>query len=427
MNFQKLLAACFCAATFLMPTAVFSAEATSLSLAQAVQLAMEGNPQIRTYKLRGDALAGELETASLNPEIRLSAEVENAMGTGDLNWFHGAEFTLALSRVIELGDKRTARSDVVNRRQSLLSAEQSVFELDLLSQVTSRYIDLVVAEQRLELHLRANLLASDILQSVSQRVAVGRAPNAEQARAAAELAMAGLAVQSAEFSVSAAQVHLSSLWGELNPDFAATGANLLQVDELSPVAELLVQLESNPMIEVFASEARLREAELSEARTRNSRDLELGVGIRHLAELNDTALLFQASMPLFKSNRASGAITTAQANLLRSGAEEATALRRMSSQLITLDQQRRLAVNEFQVLRDSVMPLFAEALEATRIAFEGGRYSYLEMSAAQKSLLDAEMNLIEAAARAHSLRVEIERLSGEAYKETFGASAGGEL
>ena len=157
---------------------------------------------------------------------------------------------------------------------------------------------------------------------------------------------------------------------------------------------------------------------MREARSRRSADIEVGAGIRHLAELNDTALTFQVSIPLVSKRRAAGAITTAQANLLRVDTERQTALLRMQAQLLILDQQRKLAVNEFNALQVSVLPQLESALDATRTAFEGGRYSYLELSAAQKELLDAESSLIEAAARAHLLRVEIERLSGENYAHT---------
>jgi cobalt-zinc-cadmium efflux system outer membrane protein len=211
------------------------------------------------------------------------------------------------------------------------------------------------------------------------------------------------------------------MWGELRPLFAQTGVNLLDMESAAPIQSVLEQLEDNPAIKVFASEKRLREAELREAMTRRSTDFEIGAGIRHLAELNDTALTFRASMPLRSKPRAGGAITTAQANLLAVESERETALLRMRAQLLTLDQQRRSALNEVSVIQRDVLPQLANALNETRDAFDSGRFSYIELNIAQKELLDTEFALIEAAARAHLLRVEIERLSGE----TLGAFTGG--
>lgn len=392
---------------------VSAAPAERLSLRDAIGLTLANNPQFRTYQLRADVLSGELQSARLKPALRLSSELENVIGTGDLNWFQGTELTLLLSQVIELGDKRGARSNIVSQRQNLLRAEQRVLELDLLSATTTQYIELAAAEQRLRLLERSTQLAREIHAAVLARVAAGRAPAAEQARVEAALSLSALAEQSAAFSITTAKIRLSSLWGELQPNFVGADANLLQVEPAVPIQSLLARIEDNPAIEVFASETRLREAELRAARSRRSSDIDVGAGIRHLAELNDTALVFQASMPLSSKRRAGGAITAAQASLLAVASQRDAAILRMSAQLLALDQQRRLALNEISVLQESVLPQLVIALDETRDAFDSGRFSYVELNAAQQQLLNTEFSLIEAATRAHLLRVEIERLSGD--------------
>lgn len=415
MNFRNKLAITSCVVTALVATQIYAAPAESIGLLDAVRLTLENNPQFRTYQLRSDAITGELQTADQKPAIRINTEVENVFGTGDLNWFQGTEISFSLSQIIEFGDKRFLRVNAVSQRQNLLLAQQRILELDLLSQTSSRYIELATAEAMQQLQARATQLAREISAVVTDRVVAGRAPEADRARAAAALALASLAEESAGYTIQAAKFKLSSLWGLLEPDFTETEANLLQVEELTDINILLQKLDQNPAIEIFASTSRLREAELREAKSQRSADIQIGAGIRHLAELNDTALVFQASMPLSSKRRARGAITTAQANLLRVDSEKESALLRMKAQLLSLGQQRELAVNEFTTLQSLVIPQLENALNATRLAFEGGRYSYLEMNAAQNQLLNSELARIQAASRAHLLQVEIERLSGESY------------
>ncbi|PCJ24392.1 MAG: RND transporter [SAR86 cluster bacterium] len=418
MNFQKLLMALVCANGLLVPGDLLAAEKI-LSLSEAVQLTLDNNPQFRTYQLRNEALKGQSQIANQKPALQLSTEIENVIGTGDLNWFQGTELTLALSQVIEIGDKRAARVNTVSQRQNVLLAEQRVLELDLLSEVATRYIELASIERRQFLLARSSELARNVLNSVSVRVDAGRAPEAERARAIAAVSMAELAEQSLSFSALGAAIQLSSLWGVLQPTFAGIDANIMQLKELEPIEVLLHKLDKNPVITVFASESRLREAELREARSRRRANVEVGAGIRHLAGLNDTALLFQVTVPLFSKNRNRGNVTSAQANLLRVGSEKETALLKMHTQLLLLDHQRRLALNEFHTLQDTVIPQLNVALDVTRTAFESGRYSYLELTVAQKEMLEAEFSLIEVAARAHLLRVEIERLSGEEFNNFY--------
>jgi cobalt-zinc-cadmium efflux system outer membrane protein len=54
-----------------------------------------------------------------------------------------------------------------------------------------------------------------------------------------------------------------------------------------------------------------------------------------------------------------------------------------------------------------------KALKQTDYAYERGRYSYLELVDAQRTWQEARRALIEAAERAQTLQVEIERLTGE--------------
>jgi cobalt-zinc-cadmium efflux system outer membrane protein len=64
-------------------------------------------------------------------------------------------------------------------------------------------------------------------------------------------------------------------------------------------------------------------------------------------------------------------------------------------------------------LRSEAVIQAQAALAQTRDGYERGRFSYLELAAAQEELLDLERASIEAAAEYHRLQAEIERLTGE--------------
>jgi cobalt-zinc-cadmium efflux system outer membrane protein len=64
-----------------------------------------------------------------------------------------------------------------------------------------------------------------------------------------------------------------------------------------------------------------------------------------------------------------------------------------------------------EALQSDVIPPLKKALRATEEAFQQGRYSYLELNLAQRELLAVQLSLIEAAARAHALSTDLERLT----------------
>ncbi len=68
------------------------------------------------------------------------------MKIGQLNGIDGAEFTVSLSSVIEMADKREARIGVISERSVLLKAERKIETLTLLGEVTRRYIIVLSAQ-----------------------------------------------------------------------------------------------------------------------------------------------------------------------------------------------------------------------------------------------------------------------------------------
>ena len=316
--------------------------------------------------------------------------------------------------MIELGEQRAARVGVSGQRMDLLRAEERVTELDLLAEVTRRFIATAAAQEQFTLLQRASVLAQQTLDALQPLVTAGQTPASEQARATAALQRARLNEAHAQATLTAATINLSSMWASLTPEFSAVNAELRQVGEAGTLTDLLPGLDTNPDLLMFASEERLLDAQLQQATSEQRGTVQWTAGIRHLRELNDTGFVFGVSMPLGSRVRSAGAIASAQANFQGVASRREIALNRMRSQLAGLHLQLTQAILEVNTLRDAVLPQLDNAQEQTRSAYLSGRYSYVELVSAQAEYLDAELALINAATDAHLLRTEIERLSGAA-------------
>lgn len=385
-----------------------------LSLRDAITATLARNPQLNSFQFSRQALEGELQTAGLKPALRLATTVENAGGTGDYKGTKGAELTLALSSVIELGDKRDARTGVVTERQQGLAVQQRIVELDLLAEVTRRFIEAATAQQHLTLQQSTLALATETTQSIKRRVDAGNTPDAELARALANQSRMAIELRQAELGFDAAKIKLSVMWAATEPSFTSVNADLLNLGDSPSLNDLLNGLVNNPDIQLFASEARLRDAEVRLALSQRKGDVEWSAGVRRLQASKDSALVVGVSVPLFSGSRAAGEVATARANRLGVDNERETALLKIRAQLDGLYKERQAAIFEVTSLRNDVIPQLKKAVNGTRAAFDKGRYGYLELSTAQHELLEAEAALIDAAANAHMLRAEIERLSGTA-------------
>ncbi len=143
-----------------------------MTLASAVQLALSQNPELQVYRFKELGLQGLAKTANLKPQYDLDAEAENIGGTDDFNGADSAEFTLALSSIIELGGKREARVAAVNAQRQVFDSERQARALDLLGEVTRRYVEVVATQARLDLAVSSRSLAEDTIRSVN----VARSP-----------------------------------------------------------------------------------------------------------------------------------------------------------------------------------------------------------------------------------------------------------
>ena len=384
----------------------------SITLRDAMEATLRLHPQLRRFPLRRESIAGDREMAGLRPPLTFNAGLEDAIGTGNLNGLSGAEFTISLSRVIQLGDKRKARVDVADSRLGVLDTELEIAELDLLAEVTYRFIDVVAAQVRVELQRQARNLAEDTLAFLEPLVDAGRAPAFELGRARAGLSNARNAERFAESTLESARVRLSTMWQSQSPEYSQADSELFNVGEAGSINTLLIALLDNPSIEMFGSEGRLREARLREAQAQQASNVQWTAGIRHLKGIDDTGLVFNVSVPLGAKERASGSIRTARANLAELEYVRESALNAMRGQLVSLHIQLEQSLYEVSVLQSDVLPELTQVLEQTRTFYEAGNYSYVELISAQREYLDAQLSLITSAANAHRLRTEIERLSG---------------
>jgi cobalt-zinc-cadmium efflux system outer membrane protein len=339
--------------------------------------------------------------------------MENIAGSENFSGIEAAELTIALSSVIELGDQRQARLAVVGGEQARLDVQRRIEALDLLGEVTRRFVDLLEAQEMLAVLDESAQLARDALSAVREHAAAGAVPKAEVSGALAALAQARIAASAAKRDIEYARVALAAMWGQPNPDFETATGELYAFAQDLPFAELLARAEANPAITLFASERRLREAELRLAQSESSVDLAWSVGVRRFQDQDANALVAGVSVPLFTGRRNQGEVIAARAELDALPLEREAALLRLHTQLYRAFSGRRQAIETVSALRDEVIPLLSDALEESQEAFEQGLYGYADWAGARQQLIEAHRAAITAASAALRYGAEIEQLSAE--------------
>ena len=324
-----------------------------------------------------------------------------------------------------MGGKRDARRDLGTHRSAMLAAERKITALTLLAEVTRRYIDVLAGQESLQLAFDATSLAEETLLAVEKRAKAGSTPKAEIKRALAAVGNARLNASSKQQQLVAAKMSLALLWNEKwnekwnessndsSPTFNTVAGNLYHFSQDVSFDRLYGKIKQNPAILAFASEERLKSAQLRLAQSQSSTDIQWTLGVKQLQDVDDTALVAGFSIPLFSSSNNSGAIISAQAERDEVQARKITAMLQLHNQLQQAYSSRKQAIYSANSLRNTIIPLLEEALAETKTAYQRGLYSYLDFLNARQELLLARRALIKSATAALRFGADIEQLIAE--------------
>ena len=314
---------------------------------------------------------------------------------------------------MELGGKRTLRRSIAEADSDLVTLDLRGRQLDLLAEVTRRYIDVVAAQERARFADENATLARTTLDAIAGRVKAARSPIAEESRARIALTRALIEQRQAALALETARSALALTWGRFDPKFTTATADLFAFEPLESFETLAAQIERNPDITRFATNARLRDAELQLAQAQARPNVAFSIGVRNFRDSGDNALVAGFSMPLAVHDRNQGGIREARARRAQNDAELAASKTRIIGTLFALYRETIAAKERANALRSEALPLARDALAQTQTGYDRGRFSFLELLTAQQDLLALSEAGIDAAADYHRLLAELERLTSE--------------
>ncbi len=385
----------------------------TLTLRAALALALTENPELAPFAWQARANEAHILQAGLRLNPELGLQVEDVLGTGDFRGGREAQTTLQLSQVIELGGKRAARRETASQARGIATAEYELKRVEVLGDVAQRFIQVVANQHALDLALTNRQLAEDALRTVQERVTAGKGSALEERKAQVALARGALLVEGARHELSAARKKLAASWRNTQPVFERAEADLFARKPVPLFEEFAGRISKSPEIARWVSEKKLREAEIKLADARRIPNVTVWGGTRRLEGPAEQTFLLAFSMPLQLFDRNQGGAAEARALLGRTEAEQKAAEVRLGMVLLGLYEEMARDAKVMEWLQKEVLPKAEDALAISREGFAQGRFSYLEVLDAQRTLFDIKQEYIRAATTYHQFLVEMERLIGQ--------------
>jgi cobalt-zinc-cadmium efflux system outer membrane protein len=396
------------AAALLCPFTVRAQAADTLNpltLEQALELAASRSPQLSAARREIEAQAGALQQAASRPNPELAASVEDHRSATRTT-------TATLNFPLELGGKRAARVNAAQLAHRLAQAELADARAQVRAAATAAYFGLLAAQERVELATRSAELAASGAQAVSRRVAAGKAAPADALRAQVDQASAQLELTEAQGELTAARHALAAQWGDTEPRFAAVAGGLQAIPERAPLPELMGRLDEAPALLAARTERERRQALVDVERSKAVPDLTFSVGAKRDNEQGRTQAVVGLSIPLPLFDRNQGALLEARKRADKADDELQAARLRLRAELQTAASQLAIARTSLQTLQATVLPATQQAYDMARKGYEAGKFGFLDVIDAQRSLLQARARYLGTLANAYQAATAIDRLIG---------------
>ncbi len=383
-----------------------------LSLERAVSAALSLSPVLAAAATGVSVAEARLDQASLyaNPEFGL--KLENFGGSGDFSGFDATETTFAFSQPLLLGGKIAGRKGVAQADLALATRDLDAVRLDVAAVTTIAFNNVIVAQERVRLTEELAALAKSFGDTVRARVEAGKVSPVEDTRTRAAVARAAVEVAKAKRALAAARVSLATTWGSSYPQFSRAVGRLPRPSPPPPRGTLDEMLLQTPEMARLTEELDRQEQMIKLETARGVPDLKLTLGPRNHQKTGGWAWVGGVSMPLPIFDRNQSARRAAEFDLERTRHDVPARRVALEGRLSRILERLRAAGDEARSYEREIMPASIEAFEAMSIGFREGKFGFLEVLDAQRSLFEATLLHLESRQRYALAHAELERLVG---------------
>ncbi len=383
----------------------------ALSLEKVIARVMNASPRLRSALTGIDAAKGAQLQAGLLPNPEISLEAEDFAGSDQFGGINSAEYTLSLSQKLELGGKRDARKRVAQTSFDIAQEDLAIERLNIIRDIHTAYLTVLAETKSVNLALEQEQLANNVLDSVSKRVKAAAESEIQLSKAEVTLANTLILKEQTNRQLQIARHTLAKLWGGASFHERLDQRYLFELKEPEPYETYVEKLTELPDLQRFAYESVQKDSLFNLAKTESIADPTVSVGVRRFEEGSDNAFLVGVSVPLQIFNKNQGNIAKAQADFLQTQSDAQQFELNLKQTLFDNWQTWKTAYAEAAHLKTKLLPAADKSFHLAQSAYERGRFTYLEVLDAQRTLIDARNQYLTTLRRYHKARINVIRLT----------------
>lgn len=392
-----------CLAALLMALPPGACQALTLTEAQA--LAQAHNPELAQARLELQAQQGAEAQAGARPNPELGVLLEDTRSATRAT-------TVQLSQAIELGGKRAARQAAAAQAREQAAVALAARQADLRASVAAAFFELLGAREQLRLAESALEIARSAAAAADKRLQAGKVPPLETAKARVAEAGARAELAQARSDLLLARGRLAALWGQGPQAAAQASGDAATLPALPDDRHLGEWMADAPALRLARLEIARRQALLEVERARRVPDVTLTLGAKREAEPGRTQALIGFSLPLPIHDRNQGSLLEALRREDQAREALAGATLKLHADVAQAVARLQLGREQVQLLRDEALPTAETAHDAALKGYALGKFAFLDVLDAQRTLFQLRRQLLQGSAEAHRAAADLDRLLG---------------
>ncbi len=382
----------------------------SLSLDQAIRLALNHNPNLEASNSRKDAAVGRAVQARAwtNPELEITVD--------DMPTSHGglsqSKNMAGINQVVPFPGKKKADVAIGAADAAAGTAEWRLHRAELVRDVKIAYCQVQIAERSAAVAADLVKVAEAAAAAATKRNAAGEIALQEQLRAEIELENTKAEKVDAAREVVAVRQELVRLLGR--PDLGEaqlTGApdesGELALANGAPSAVLA----GHPAMVAARARRDQAVATLRRAKLETRPDVTVGVAAGRDEAANENQMAFRLSIPLPVFDRNKGRQQEAQAAVREAEADITATQQELLAAWRTAVARYHAAAAQVATHRDRILPKSEQALKLVQTGFEEGKFSFIDYLDIQRTAAEARLLYQKKLFELNSARAELEAMA----------------
>jgi len=382
-----------------------------LTLEDAVEIAINNNPLIKSKTHNIGSYEGRIKQAGLlpNPAIEFFTQETPTNNIG----FDQSQNSIGLSQKLETGGKRKLRVKAAEKEKKVMEMDLQTTIADITAQVKNSFFNVLTTQEELTFAEETLEIAKSLMSISSQRFEIGDIARIEVLKAEIELSNAKMSIQNAERKYLNSAKMLQTVMGVSDIDvnnlspISTADTPSLNLDDLNNLL-----LNNHPALKARKKVVDLSVIKITEAKRMAIPDINATIGYKRLSasDINTVQAGIEFPLPIF--NRNQGKIIEARA-LSHKAKDDVDVVR--NQLLLQLSNAFSLYTSTREQVRFftySIIPQSEESLKIARQGYKQGEFDYLEVLDAQRTLANTRISYLKILNELFSSITEIEKFVG---------------